>query len=96
MLDSLIELVKDSNLQKTRKQLLVDLYENGKIGDFLAYCFMSAIIGSDKPAKKQEAELPLDDKADEALENFRVDNGRIMESWGYWPDKEIEEKLKGR
>lgn len=32
----------------------------------------------------------------EALENFRVDNGRIMESWGYWPDKEIEEKLKGR
>lgn len=71
MLDSLIELVKDSNLQKTRKQFLVDLYEHDKIGDFLAYCFMSAIIGSDKPAKKQEAELPLDDKADEALENFR-------------------------
>lgn len=71
MLDSLIELVNDSNLQKTRKQQLVDLYENGKIGDFLACCFMSAIIGSDKPAKKQEAELPLDDRADEALENFR-------------------------
>lgn len=31
----------------------------------------------------------------EALENFKVENGKITESWGYWPDKEIEEKLKG-
>lgn len=31
----------------------------------------------------------------EALENFFVTNGKIKESWGYWPDKEIEEKLKG-
>lgn len=31
----------------------------------------------------------------EALENFRVHNGVITESWGYWPDKEIEAKLKG-
>lgn len=30
----------------------------------------------------------------EALENFRVKNGKIVESWGYWPDKEIECKLK--
>ncbi|MGN1276732.1 MAG: GNAT family N-acetyltransferase [Floccifex sp.] len=30
----------------------------------------------------------------EALENFRVEKGKIMESWGYWPDKEIEQKLK--
>lgn len=30
----------------------------------------------------------------EALENFKVENGKIVESWGYWPDKEIEEKLK--
>ncbi|MBQ8000888.1 MAG: GNAT family N-acetyltransferase [Ruminococcus sp.] len=30
----------------------------------------------------------------EALENFKVKNGRIVESWGYWPDKEIEAKLK--
>lgn len=29
----------------------------------------------------------------EALENFRVEGGRIVESWGYWPDKEIERKL---
>ena len=29
----------------------------------------------------------------EALENFKVQSGRIVESWGYWPDKEIEEKL---
>lgn len=29
----------------------------------------------------------------EALENFRVENGKIVESWGYWPDKEIERKL---
>ena len=31
----------------------------------------------------------------EALENFRVENGTIVESWGYWPDREIEEKLRG-
>lgn len=30
----------------------------------------------------------------EALENFRVVGGKIVESWGYWPDKEIEEKLR--
>lgn len=30
----------------------------------------------------------------EALENFKVVNGKIVESWGYWPDKEIEEKLR--
>lgn len=29
----------------------------------------------------------------EALENFKVVNGKIVESWGYWPDKEIEHKL---
>lgn len=29
-----------------------------------------------------------------ALENFKVEKGKITESWGYWPDKEIEKKLK--
>lgn len=29
----------------------------------------------------------------EALENFRVEQGKIVESWGYWPDKEIEAAL---
>ena len=29
----------------------------------------------------------------EALENFKVADGKIVESWGYWPDKEIEAKL---
>ena len=30
----------------------------------------------------------------EALEHFKVMNGKIVESWGYWPDKEIERMLK--
>ena len=30
----------------------------------------------------------------EALENFKVVDGKIVESWGYWPDKEIEVMLK--
>ena len=30
----------------------------------------------------------------EALENFRVADGKIVESWGYWPEKEIETKLR--
>lgn len=29
----------------------------------------------------------------EALEYFKVDEGKIVESWGYWPDKEIERQL---
>lgn len=29
----------------------------------------------------------------EALENFKVVDGKIVESWGYWPDKEIEHQL---
>ena len=30
----------------------------------------------------------------EALEHFRVAGGKIAESWGCWPDREIEEKLR--
>ena len=30
----------------------------------------------------------------EALENFKVTGGKIVESWGYWPDKEIERLLR--
>lgn len=30
----------------------------------------------------------------EALENFKVADGKIVESWGYWPDQEIENLLK--
>lgn len=30
----------------------------------------------------------------EALEVFRMENGLIAESWGYWPDMEIKELLK--
>lgn len=30
----------------------------------------------------------------EALENFKVADGKIVESWGYWPDKEIENQIR--
>ena len=30
----------------------------------------------------------------EALEKFRVADGKIVESWGSWPDKEIERLLR--
>ncbi|MBD5544212.1 MAG: ester cyclase [Lachnospiraceae bacterium] len=29
----------------------------------------------------------------EALEIFRIENGLIVESWGYWPDMNIREML---
>ena len=29
----------------------------------------------------------------EAIEIFRIENEKIVESWGYWPDAEIKEKL---
>ena len=31
----------------------------------------------------------------EALEIFRIENDRIVESWGYWPDLHIKELLAG-
>lgn len=31
----------------------------------------------------------------EALENFRVQEGKIVESWGYWPDQQIYAMLTG-
>jgi len=30
----------------------------------------------------------------EALEVFRIENGLIAESWGYWPDMDIRQMLK--
>jgi predicted ester cyclase len=30
----------------------------------------------------------------EALENFRVENKIVTESWGYWPDAEIKKMLR--
>lgn len=30
----------------------------------------------------------------EALENFKLENGIIMESWGYWPDLYIKDYLE--
>ena len=32
----------------------------------------------------------------EALENFRVVGGKIVESWGYWPDAAIEAQILKR
>lgn len=32
----------------------------------------------------------------EALENFKVIDGTIVESWGYWPDMQIKEKLQDK
>ncbi len=29
----------------------------------------------------------------EALENFRLEDGKIVESWGYWPDLDIQNQL---
>lgn len=29
----------------------------------------------------------------EALEIFRISNGKIVESWGYWPDMSIKEQV---
>ena len=42
--------------------------------------------------------IPATEKAIsfEALETFKVVDGIIVESWGYWPDKQIEEKLKSQ
>jgi steroid delta-isomerase-like uncharacterized protein len=30
----------------------------------------------------------------EAIEIFRIKDGKIIESWGYWPDSEIKDKLE--
>ena len=71
MLDALISLINHSNLEITRRQQLNDLYAGNEIGDFLAYAFMSAVIGSDKSTKKQAPSIPHNGNPEEALSDFR-------------------------
>lgn len=71
MLDSLIHLVNSSNLNDSRKKQLNDYYQREEYGDFLAYAFMSAIIGSSKTANKQTQPIPSEGNPEGALEDFR-------------------------
>lgn len=66
---------------------VLDIFaENGMVATRIKYHGIHIGECSGIPATGKEITF-------EALENFKVTDGKIVESWGYWPDKEIEQKL---
>lgn len=70
MLDAMIELVKGSSITDRRKTTLVDLYEKDKIGDFLAYTFMTSLLENNLIRDVDPDEI--DKGTDKAIEDFNL------------------------
>ena len=70
MLDAMIELVKNSSITDRRKIFLVNLYEKDKIGDFLAYTFMTSLLGNNLIRDAEPDEI--DKGTDKAIEDFNL------------------------
>lgn len=67
---------------------ILDIFgENGMIATRIRYDGIHTGMCMDIPGTGRHITF-------EALENFKVENGKITESWGYWPDKEIEQLLQ--
>ncbi|MGM9677318.1 MAG: ester cyclase [Butyricicoccus sp.] len=67
---------------------VLDIFEsNGMVATRVLYDGIHSGTCMGIPATQQRIRF-------EALENFKVVDGKIVESWGYWPDKEIEQKLR--
>lgn len=70
------------------KITVLDVFEeNGMVATRIEYegIHISDCIGIPATGKKIKWE---------ALENFRVENKIVIESWGYWPDAQIKEMLE--
>ena len=66
---------------------IMDIFaENGMVATRVRYDAIHSGTCMDIPATGKHIVF-------EGLEYFKVDNGIIIESWGYWPDKEIEQIL---
>lgn len=65
-------------------QFFMEGYQNKNYG-FILQCLSENYIDHSPAGARSNQE---------AFENFKVVNGEIVESWGYWPDKEIEALLK--
>ena len=67
---------------------ILDIFgENGDIAVRLAFSGTHSGTYAGVPASGQVISW-------EALENFRVNNDKIIESWGYWPDSEMINQIK--
>ena len=88
------------------KDIVVKFFEDGYTNhnyDFVMNCMAEDYIDNSPAAARSNADAvgilkivagQFSNLTIKALENFKVENGKITESWGYWPDKEIEQKLK--
>ena len=66
---------------------MVDIFsENGMVATRVRYSGIHTGTCMNIPATGRHISF-------EALENFKVCDRKIVESWGYWPDKEIEQLL---
>lgn len=67
---------------------ILDIFsENGMVATRVRYDAVHAGVCMGIAATKERIVF-------EALEHFRVEDGKIVESWGYWPDYEIERMLR--
>jgi steroid delta-isomerase-like uncharacterized protein len=67
---------------------ILDIFgENGDVAVRLAFSGTHSGTYADVPASGKFISW-------EALENFRVQNDKIIESWGYWPDSEMLKQMK--
>ena len=67
---------------------ILDIFgENGDVAVRLAFSGTHSRTYADVPASGKFISW-------EALENFRVKNDKIVESWGYWPDSEMLDQMK--
>lgn len=68
---------------------MLDIFaENGMVATRVAYTALHTGEFQGIPATGKRITF-------EALENFRVAEGKIVESWGYWPDDAIRRMLEG-
>lgn len=72
-----------SNMQVEIQDLIE---ENNKVA-------VRAVFSCKHTGKAFDLEPTFKDIKFEALEIFRIENGQIVESWGYWPDAQIKAQL---
>lgn len=68
MLDAMVSLVKNAAITERRREYLLQLSNDGNIGEFLAYAFMTSLLGNNQITDVNQDDIDRD--TDEAMEDF--------------------------
>ncbi len=71
MLDAMVELVNNCDLRDSKKKKFLKLYNDGKIGEFLACVFQRALLGNNKVAPSRRKKSASDKKS-ESVDEFNT------------------------